>query len=229
MATTTTFTVSASADDGQVTKSTSSATIPTSGWSSPSTSGSNIIVGAQENYDNWPNYAKHYLGFFRFQNITISKSATILSAYFKPYKSSYASVPLVVHGIAADNVAAPSAGGDLAASNFTSANVNWTDSVGSTQQTSSDIKTIIQEIVDRSGWSSGNSLMLALVTQTPGYVGQYNWNARSYDYSSASEAAELVIEYEGGGGGGGGSISGIAHKIGSKIANPAGYKIPNKE
>ena len=72
MATTTTFTVSASADDGQVTKSTSSATIPTSGWSSPSTSGSNIIVGAQENYDNWPNYAKHYLGFFRFQNIMTS-------------------------------------------------------------------------------------------------------------------------------------------------------------
>lgn len=229
MTTTATFTVSASADDGQVTKSTSSATIPTSGWGSPSTSGSNITVGAQENYDNWPNYAQHFLGFFRFQNITIAQSATISSAYFKPYKSSYASVPLVIHGIAADNVGAPSAGSDLAASNFTSANVNWTDSVGSTQQTSSDIKTIIQEIVDRSGWSSGNAIMLALVTQTPGYAGQYMWNASSYDYSSATQAAELVIEYEGGGGGGGGSISGIAQKIGSNIANPVAYKIPNKE
>jgi|TARA_Y100000033_G_C2710481_1_gene93110 hypothetical protein len=229
MATTTTFTVSASADDGQVTKSTSSSTIPTSGWGSPSTSGSNIIVGSQENYDNWPNYAEHYLGFFRFQNITISQSATILSAYFKPYKSSYASVPLVIHGIAADDAAAPSTGSDLAASNFTSANVNWTDSTGSTQQTSSDIKTIIQEIVDRSGWSSGNALTLALVTQTISYVGQYVWNARSYDYSSSSEAAELVVEYEGGGAGGGGSISGIANKIGSTIGNPVAYKIPNKE
>ena len=199
--TTTTFTVSASADDGQVTRSTSSASIPTSGWGSPSASGTSIKVGAQENYDNWPNYAKHYLGFFRFQNITIAQGATISSAYFKPYQSSYASTPLVIHGIDKDNASAPSAGSELAASNFTSANVNFTPTAGSAQKTSPDIKTIIQEIVDRSGWSSGNAMMLAVVTQTASYAGQYNWNASSYDYSSASQAADLVIEYASGGGG----------------------------
>lgn len=225
MTTTTTFTVSASADDGQVTKATSSSTIPTSGWGSPSNSSSSVRVGSQDN-ESWPNYFTHYLGYFRFQNITISQGATISSAYFKPYKSSYASAPLVLHGIGADNVSAPSAGSELAASNFTSANVNWTASVGSGQQTSSDIKTILQEIVDRSGWSSGNALMLAIVTSTFSYAGQYAWTGRSYDYSSASEAAELVIEYEDGGGG---SILGIAHKIGSKIANPLAYKIPDKD
>tara|TARA_Y100000361_G_scaffold44210_1_gene38229 strand:+ start:1973 stop:2659 length:687 start_codon:yes stop_codon:yes gene_type:complete len=228
MATTTTFTVSDSADDGQVTKATSSATIPTSGWGSPSTSGTSIKVGSQDN-ESWPNYWTHYLGYFRFQNITIEQGATIASAYFKPYKSSYASVPLVIHGINADNAAAPSAGSELAGSNFTSANVNWSSSAGSGQQTTSDIKTVIQEIVNRSGWSSENALILAVVTQTTSYAGQYSWNARTYDYSSASEAAELVIEYEAGGGGSGGSMSGIAHKIGAKIANPVGYKIPNKE
>ena len=201
MTTTTTFTVAASADDGYVQRDTSSSTIPTSGWGSPSNTQSNIIVGSADN-ESWPNYFTHYLGFFRFQNITIGQGATISSAYFKPYKSSYQSTPLVIHGIDADNAAAPSAGSELAGSNFTSANVSWTSSAGFGQQTSSDIKTIIQEIVNRSGWSSGNAMMLAIVTSTFSYAGQYGWNARSYDYSSASEAAELVIEYEGGGGGG---------------------------
>ena len=187
-----TFTVSAGADDGRVTKATSSATIPTSGWGSPSTSGTNIKVGSQDN-ESWPNYWTHYLAYFRFQNVTIAQGATISSAYFKPYKSSYASVPLVIHGIDADNAAAPSAGSDLAASNFTSASVNWSSSAGSGQQTSSDIKDIIQEIVGRSGWSSGNALVLAVVTQTSSYAGQYSWNARTHDYSSASEACQLEI------------------------------------
>jgi len=195
--TTTTFTVSASADDGYVSKATSSSTIPTSGWGSPSNSGSSVTVGSQDN-ESWPNYFTHYLGFFRFQNITVAQGATIASAYFKPYKSGYQSTPLVIHGIDADNAAAPSAGSDLAASNFTSANVSWSSSVGFGQQTSSDIKTIIQEIVNRSGWSSGNAMMLAVVTNTFSYAGQYGWNARQYDYSSASEAAQLVIEYSSG-------------------------------
>jgi len=195
--TTTTFTVAASADDGYVERDTSSSTIPTSGWGSPSNSNVSIIIGSSDN-ESWPNYFTHFLGFFRFQNITIGQGATISSAYFKPYKSSYQSTPLVIHGIAADNAAAPSAGSDLAASNFTSANVSWSSSVGFGQQTSSDIKTIIQEIVNRSGWSSGNAMMLAVVTSTFSYAGQYGWNARSYDYSSASEAAQLVIEYSSG-------------------------------
>ena len=198
--TTTTFTVAASADDGYVSRATSSSSIPTSGWGSPSNSGSSVIVGSQDN-ESWPNYFSHYLGYFRFQNITIAQGATIASAYFKPYKSSYPSVPLVINGIDADNASAPSAGSDLASSNFTSANVSWSSSVGFGQQTSSDIKTIIQEIVNRSGWSSGNAMMLAVVTSTFSYAGQYNRNGSSYDYSSASEAAQLVIEYASGGGG----------------------------
>jgi len=198
--TTTTFTVAASADDGYVSKDTSSSTIPTSGWGSPNNTSNNVVAGSQDN-ESWPNYFTHYLGFFRFQNITIGQGATISSAYLKPYKSGYPTVPLVIHGIDADNAAAPSAGSDLAASNFTSANVSWSSSVGFGQQTSSDIKTIIQEIVNRSGWSSGNAMMLAVVTSTFSYAGQYGWNARQYDYSSASEAAQLVIEYASGGGG----------------------------
>ena len=226
--TTTTFTVSASADDGYSMKSTSSVSTPTSGWPSPTTTSSSVTIGVQEDWDNWPNYVDHFLGYFRFQNITIEQGATISSAYLKPYQSGYPSRTLSVKGFDKDNVSAPTAGSDLAASNFTSAGItNFATGTGSGQKTSPDIKDIVQEIVDRSGWSSGNSMMFALWIELS-YPNTISTNFRSYDYSSASQAAQLVIEYEGGGGGGG-SVSGIAHKIGLKIANPVGYKIPNKE
>tara|TARA_B100000214_G_scaffold368428_1_gene339960 strand:+ start:4185 stop:4871 length:687 start_codon:yes stop_codon:yes gene_type:complete len=228
MSTTTTFTVSASADDGRAMKSTSSASTPTSGWLTPTNTGSSVTFGVQEDWDNWPNYVDHFIGYLRFQNITIEQGATISSAYLKPYQSSYASRTLSVKGFDKDNVSAPTAGSDLAASNFTTAGItNFATGTGSGQKTSPDIKDIVQEIVDRAGWSSGNSMMLALWIEVS-YPSTTLINLRSYDYSSGSEAAELVIEYESSGGGGG-SISGIAHKIGSKIANPVAYKIPNKE
>ena len=227
--TTTTFTVSASADDGYAMKSTSSVSTPTSGWPTPSNSGSWVYAGVQEDWDNWPNYVDHFLGYFRFQNVTIPQGATISSAYLKPYKNwPSTSRTVSVKGFDKDNVSAPTAGSDLAASNFTSAGItDFVTGTGTGQKTSPDIKDIVQEIVDRSGWSSGNAMMFALWIELSS-VSTILVSFRSYDYSSASEAAELVIEYESGGGGGG-SISGIAHKIGSKIANPVAYKIPNKE
>ncbi len=203
--TTTTFTVSASADDGYVYKATSSATTPTSGWGTPSNTGNSLTIGVQDDYDNWPNYADHFLGYLRFQNITIDKEATISSAYLKPYKNGYPDRTVSVKGFAKDNVSAPTAGSDLAASNFTTAGItNFVTGTGSGQITSPDIKDIVQEIVDRAGWSNGNSMMFALWLEV-GFVSTTLLNLRSYDYSSASEAAELVIEYESSGGGGGSS------------------------
>ena len=196
--TTTTFTVSASADDGYVYKATSSASTPTSGWGTPSNSGNSLIIGVQEDWDNWPNFADHFLGYFRFQNVTVAQGATISSAYLKPYQNSYTGRTLSVKGFDKDNVSAPTAGSDLAASNFTSAGItNFVTTTGKGQKTSPDIKDIIQEIVDRSGWSSGNSMMFALWIAVSS-VSTNILNLRSYDYSSGSEACELVIEYESG-------------------------------
>ena len=196
--TTTTFTVSASADDGYVYKATSSASTPTSGWGTPSNSGNSLIIGVQEDWDNWPNFADHFLGYFRFQNVTVAQGATISSAYLKPYQNSYTGRTLSVKGFDKDNVSAPTAGSDLAASNFTSAGItNFVTTTGEGQKTSPDIKDIIQEIVDRSGWSSGNSMMFALWIAVSS-VSTNILNLRSYDYSSGSEACELVIEYESG-------------------------------
>ena len=194
--TTTTFTVSASADDGRAMKSTSSASFPTSGWNTPTTSGGNVLIGMQLDYDNWPNYIDHFIGYFRFQNVTVAQGATISSAYLKPYQSSSNSRTVSVKGFDKDNVSAPTAGSDLAASNFTTAGItNFVTGSGTGQKTSPDIKDIVQEIVDRSGWSSGNSMMFAVWLDLSS-ASSTTCSLRSYDYSSGSEAAELVIEYE---------------------------------
>lgn len=218
--TTTTFTVSASADDGYAMKSTSSASTPTSGWGTPSNTGSSLIIGVQEDWDNWPNYVDHFLGYFRFQNITIEQGATISSAYLKPYKSGYPDRTLSVKGFDKDDVSAPTAGSDLAASNFTTAGItNFVTGTGEGQITSPDIKDIVQEIVDRAGWSSGNSMMFALWIALA-YPSTTLLNLRGYDYSSGSEAAELVIEYESSGGGGGGSSEDVYAPIKAACYSP---------
>tara|TARA_Y100000817_G_scaffold272479_1_gene231681 strand:+ start:150 stop:854 length:705 start_codon:yes stop_codon:yes gene_type:complete len=188
-----TFAVSASADDGHAMKSTSGASTPTSGWGTPSNSGNSLIIGVQEDWDNWPTYVDHFLGYFRFQNVTVAQGATISSAYLKPYQSSYTSRTLSVKGFAKDNVSAPTAGSDLAASNFTTAGItNFASGTGSGQKTSPDIKDIVQEIVDRAGWSSGNSMMFALWIAVS-YPATTILNLSSYDYSSGSAACELEI------------------------------------
>ena len=196
--TTTTFTVSASADDGRVMKSTSSVSTPTSGWSSLNNSAERVTFGVQEDYDNWPNYIDHFLGYIRFQNVTVPQGATIASAYLKPYQSGYPSRTVSVKGFDKDNVSAPRSGSDLAASNFTTAGItNFVTGTGDGQKTSPDIKTIVQEIVNRSGWSSGNSMMFALWIELSS-SNTILLSLRSYDYSSASKAAQLVIEYSSG-------------------------------
>ena len=226
MTTTTTFTVSASADDGYFFKNQSSSSAATT-YSSMLNSAENVNVGILFDGDDYS--FDHYQGFFRFQNIAVAQGATISSAYLKPYFASGTERSFKLYGYYKDNISAPSAGSDGNHTNFTTAGISdFVISSTGGQKTSPDIKTIVQEIVDRPGWSSGNAMMFGMYFQSGVmYANRYR-TFRGYDYSSGSEAAELVIEYEGGGGGGG-SISGIAHKIGSKIANPVAYKIPNKE
>ncbi len=190
---TSTFTVSASADDGYVQKNTQDTATPTSGWGSPSNSSSNIVVGVQEDYDNYPNIYSHFLGYFRFQNVTVAQGATISSAFLKPYIGGGSAKTWALKGFDKDNVSAPTSGGDLAASNLTTAGItNFVISTGESEKTSPDIKAVIQEIVDRSGWSSGNSMMFAVWLNN--YTsGTQIRNPKSYDFSSGSKACKLEI------------------------------------
>ena len=105
-------------------------------------------------------------GFFRFLVVSIPKNATIDSAYIKftAYTNKAADTVRVKISCAdADDQAVPTTCGQLAAISRTTAQVDWDfadDWTADTQYTSPDIKTSIQEVVDRTNWDPGNSIMV---------------------------------------------------------------------
>ena len=145
----------------------------------------------------------------RFNNINIPQGATITSAsiQFTAEAITTGTSNLIIRGEDADNtvnfnVSKPST------RPTTSASVNWSppdwNSAGEkgAAQLTPDLSSIVQEIVDRSGWSDGNSMVFII-------SGTGERDAEPYD-GNPSEAARLAIEYttSGGGGGGGGSGGG---------------------
>ena len=135
----------------------------------------------------------------RFQNIAIEQGAIINSAYIEfacdeawPTETT----SLTFYGQAHNNAVAFSNNShDISHRVKTSASVAWTitdqwDTVHELHQTP-DLAPIIQEIVDRSGWQSGNSLVI-IVTGSGKRV------AESYRGGGDTYAARLVIDYTGG-------------------------------
>tara|TARA_R100000406_G_scaffold11504_2_gene7428 strand:- start:28466 stop:29110 length:645 start_codon:yes stop_codon:yes gene_type:complete len=119
-------------------------------------------------YSSWSNRYRFYQAYFRFVNVALTQGATIESAYLKVEFHSGSERAFRINGFDVDNQAQPSTsnnGSEGAHSNHTTASVDWTVATlasGEEVSTSPDIKTIVQEIVDRSGWLSGNALMLGV-------------------------------------------------------------------
>ena len=107
----------------------------------------------------------------RFRGVTVPKGATIARAYvqFQVDERSSDVASLTIRGQATDNAPAfVNATGNISSRSRTAAAVSWSPAAWTTvgqaglaQQTAS-IKSIIQEIVNRSGWSSGNALALIM-------------------------------------------------------------------
>jgi hypothetical protein len=102
----------------------------------------------------------------RFTGVAIPPGATIVSAVLQLVSSGTDSGSVVnskIRGVAADNAAIPANDTAFHAPGYTSAVVNWDDIPGWTSgiaYTSPNIKSIIQEIVNRPGWVSGNAVVL---------------------------------------------------------------------
>jgi hypothetical protein len=135
----------------------------------------------------------------RFINVTIPKNAVINSATVSLTDNSTghtAVIHLKICGIAEDNTAefTTSPIADARTRSHTSAAVDWdlnfTSSNG-TERASSDIKTVIQELVNRAGWSSGNALGLYIYDD--GTSNDY-WDIKYYS-SYPSNVAILTIDY----------------------------------
>lgn len=138
----------------------------------------------------------------RFTNVTIPKNATIDSATLNVYVSS-SSVDepnLYIYGQAVDNAGEfLNATNDISSRTKTTAKTTWyvaSPGTGTGSKTSPDITAVIQEIVNRAGWASGNALVLIFVD-----ISGSNFRFRSWDTDTAT-AAELTVNYTVSGGGG---------------------------
>ncbi len=177
---TTTYTITAGADDGRARKGGSSSSSNNSYNSLFSNSVGTTLVGVQ--YDSDEVEYDYYASYFRFNNIVAVQGATVQSAYLKVNKrggsfTSSTDNDFYVAAYDADNQAAPTNAAGLNHSNYTTAEVTWnsaTDTGNGTLRSaangtvlsSPDIKTVIQEILDRSGWSTGNSIVLAFYAKS---------------------------------------------------------------
>lgn len=132
----------------------------------------------------------------RFNNLNIPQGATITNAYiqFEVDESTKEATNLTIQGEASDNAATFSTTkNNISSRPRTTANVDWSPEPWSTEQTTElDHKTpkltsIVQEIVDRENWVSGNSLVTII-------TGSGERTAESFDGNS-SAAPLLHLEY----------------------------------
>jgi MSHA biogenesis protein MshQ len=142
----------------------------------------------------------NYDASLRFTNVTIPSGATIDSAYLEVVcnLAQATTVRTNVFGEDADNPAAPTSSADFLGRTLTTEVVLWStgnwalDSVND----SPDLAAVIQEIVDRGGWASGQAMQLFWKDDT-GYT-DTNYK-RTYGYGNdPAKAALLHLVYTAG-------------------------------
>ncbi|MEL7001217.1 MAG: T9SS type A sorting domain-containing protein [Bacteroidota bacterium] len=147
-------------------------------------------------YDSYQSAGNQRVG-MRFTGLSIPSGVTIENAYiqFTTDETSSGSSNLTIRGHDVnDSWSFGSSNYDISNRSLTSASVSWSPSswtsvgqAGSGQRTP-DIKSIIQEIVNRSGWNSGNDISIII-------NGSGKRTAESYN-GSRSRAPLLVVEYQ---------------------------------
>ena len=179
-------------------------------------SGRNVTTGANINSltNNPLSPGSHgsndeYTAAFRFTGVTVANAATINSATFKltaqaTYNAGANTVSFLVSAQAHDNapaMVATGSGENLRSSTGTatrprttavSAAWNQTSIVADTEY-SIDVTGVVQEIVNRAGWASGNAILILVDTNTTTTLGEWQ-DYFSYD-GSTTKAAKLDIDY----------------------------------
>lgn len=135
-----------------------------------------------------------------FRNLSIPQGATITSAYiqFTTDETNNGTTNLTIRGEDTNNAGAFNSDNyNISSRDFTSTSVNWSNvsswnSVGEagSRQRTPDLSRIIQEIINRGGWASGNNIAIII-------NGSGERTAEAYDGSS-SRAPLLVVNYSNG-------------------------------
>ena len=132
----------------------------------------------------------------RFTNVTLPAGAYVTNAYiqFTTDEQTYGTSSLLIKGQAADNAPTfTTATADVSGRTTTAAAVTWapgdwtTEGQASTGQATPNLKDVVQEIIGRTGWLSGNALVFTI-------TGSGTKTAEAYE-GSAAQAPQLVVEY----------------------------------
>ncbi len=138
-----------------------------------------------------------YVDAWRFQNVPIPQGATIVSATLRLVPAGWQTgvpIPVLIRGEAADNAANFASNQPLAHLRpYTVASVTWSLTYTPTAPFfTPDLAPVLQEIVSRPGWSSGQALVLhaTSIGGTRAYL-----DLESYDFQPDA-AAQLSLSYQ---------------------------------
>lgn len=133
-------------------------------------------------------YSGRQGGGFRFQGVAVDQGATIGLAELKLYQiATEGIVSARIHGDDVDDAAAWAGTNRPAGVTKTTANTVLTVGTNGTV-VAHDVTEIVQEIVDRAGWASGNDMRFAILGE-----GTNNFNVFIEDFSAAG-ANQAVLE-----------------------------------
>ena len=147
-------------------------------------------------------YAAPYLiGAFRFAAVPLTNRTVITHAYLRvqAYAAGTGASAYSLRGEAYDATDSFHVGAYLGARSVTTAAVAWTVASAWTEDgvyVSPDIKTVVQEIVNRPGWASGNPIAIQMrnTASSGGYQMIYSYEGAA---AYGGSPAQLILDYVG--------------------------------
>jgi len=148
----------------------------------------------------------HYSGGFRFPGVTIPNAATINSATFTIHVIAVAgsSTDLYVYANDVDNAAAFSTTNRPQHASWTRTTASAVTASGTTADVdvAFNVASIVQEIVDRAGWVSGNAIAFEVDMDAAETYNTITVRDQEDEFAQSAAGATLDIDYTAGGGGG---------------------------
>lgn len=139
----------------------------------------------------------HFYSFLHFTGIAIPNAATITAAkiqlQYGGFESSSVGETFAISAEDVDSSSVPTTASDVIDATYTTANATWTvaSMSSSTWYDSPELKTVIQEVVDRGGWASDGNITMIMHNNSEG-----DWYVRWWSRNKGvSYAPKLVLTY----------------------------------